>query len=117
MIFQDLFDLNYQLADRLQGLDLAHCRLVMRKIGKFHAASMVLAERQPNVMKLYKFGIFNSEEKITHFESFFVEGLNSLIENVAKWPGYESITNKLQKIQVKNVTHCNQISMRVILTY
>uniref|UniRef100_A0A182SLI5 Uncharacterized protein n=1 Tax=Anopheles maculatus TaxID=74869 RepID=A0A182SLI5_9DIPT len=44
IVFEDLKALGYRMADRTRGgLDFAHCELIMRKIGLFHAASMVYA--------------------------------------------------------------------------
>ena len=36
---------NYKLANRQIGLDETQTRLVLKKIAKFHAASMVLAKK------------------------------------------------------------------------
>lgn len=33
------------MADRTAGIDEAHCKLVLNKLGKFHAASMALEEK------------------------------------------------------------------------
>jgi Ecdysteroid kinase-like family len=99
MIFQDLKDLDFALANRKVGLNLAHSRLVLRKIGEFHAASMVLAERKPELMKLYQFGVLNTERENTFLAHFFNESLKSLTGVVAKWPGYETIAGKLETMQ------------------
>jgi hypothetical protein len=73
----------------------------MQKIGKFHAASMMLAERQPDVMKPYSFGVFNQEKRNPYFGQFFEGSLNSLIEEVSNWSGYETIAAKLRKMLVR----------------
>lgn len=44
IVFEDLKTLGFQMADRQSGIDEAHCRLVLSKLGRFHAASMILAE-------------------------------------------------------------------------
>jgi hypothetical protein len=102
LVFQDLNAINYEMADRKAGLDYEHCRLIMHKLGKFHASSMVLAESQPDTMKLYKFGMFNptTRNNNDHVDKFFNCGLDALIKVAAQWPGYESIVEKLQKIRV-----------------
>jgi Ecdysteroid kinase-like family len=99
MILQDLKDLDYALANRKIGLDLAHSRLVLQKIGQFHAASIVLAERQPESMELYKFGILNPERENRFYEHFFNESLKSLAKVVAQWPGYDTIAMKLEAME------------------
>lgn len=45
IIFEDLKSLGYTMADRHSGLDEKHCQLVLSKLGRFHAASMILAEK------------------------------------------------------------------------
>lgn len=45
IVFEDLKSLGYQMADRQSGIDEKHCRLVLSKLGRFHAASIVLAEK------------------------------------------------------------------------
>lgn len=44
IVFEDLKVLGFQMADRLMGIDESHCRLVLSKLGRFHAASVILAE-------------------------------------------------------------------------
>lgn len=44
MVFEDLGHLGYVMASRELGLDEEHCRLVMERLGEFHATSMALAE-------------------------------------------------------------------------
>lgn len=44
IVFEDLKVLGYQMADRRSGIDEAHCKLVLSKLGRFHAASMILYE-------------------------------------------------------------------------
>lgn len=44
IVFEDLKALGFQMADRQSGIDEAHCKLVLGKLGRFHAASIVLDE-------------------------------------------------------------------------
>lgn len=43
LVFEDLGQLGYMMASRELGLDEEHCRLVMERLGEFHATSMALA--------------------------------------------------------------------------
>jgi hypothetical protein len=47
------------MLDRCQGLDLDHCLLVMRTLAKFHAASVVLHQQDPDSMKEYDLNFFS----------------------------------------------------------
>jgi Ecdysteroid kinase-like family len=105
MVFQDLKALGYQMADRKAGLDYEHCRMIMEKLGKFHATSMVLGERQPEVMRSYKYGMLdpNVRKNNDHLEKFFNGGLDMLIKVMGDWEGYESILERLRKIRVSEL--------------
>lgn len=45
IVFDDLTQYGYKLASRQHGLDEQHCVVLLRKLGKFHATSMVLLEK------------------------------------------------------------------------
>lgn len=44
-VLENLNSLGYFCADRVKGLDEAHGRVLMQKIAKFHAASMLYAKK------------------------------------------------------------------------
>lgn len=44
IVFEDLKALGFQMADRQSGIDESHCKLVLSKLGRFHAASIILNE-------------------------------------------------------------------------
>jgi hypothetical protein len=41
IVLEDLGFLNYKMGNRLIGVDFEHCRQVMKKLARFHAASVV----------------------------------------------------------------------------
>lgn len=45
IVFDDLTQYGYKLASRQKGLDEEHCVVILRKLAKFHAASMVLLSK------------------------------------------------------------------------
>lgn len=45
IVFDDLTQYGYRLASRQDGLDEVHCKVTLEKLGKFHAASMVMAQQ------------------------------------------------------------------------
>lgn len=53
IVFEDLKSLGYLMADREIGLDEDHCKIVLEKLGRFHAASMILAEQVIYNLKKY----------------------------------------------------------------
>lgn len=45
IVFDDLTQYGYKLASRQSGLNEEHCVVILKKLGKFHASSMLLAEK------------------------------------------------------------------------
>lgn len=45
IMFEDLSMLGFTLESRQVGLDLAHAQIVMKKLGEYHALTMLMAER------------------------------------------------------------------------
>ncbi|KMZ05810.1 uncharacterized protein LOC6729581 [Drosophila simulans] len=64
IIFEDMSLDHYKVACRRKKLDLEHTHLVLEKLALFHAASSVLAERQPGIFeKNYDRGFFNKHTR------------------------------------------------------
>ena len=59
------------MAERRKGLDLAHCLLIMRLLAKFHAASVVLHDQEPESMSIYEQSIFSEPVVLEGFRNFF----------------------------------------------
>jgi hypothetical protein len=58
VVLEDLAAAGFKMGERRKGLDLAHCLLVMRTLARFHAASVVLHEQDPESMKEYDSSFF-----------------------------------------------------------
>lgn len=100
-VLEDLSHLGYEVADRQVGLDLKRSLLVVQKLGKFHAASMVLVNKNPKIVENYNFGLFKraNGERVQNFVvTMFQNGLKTLMEYVEKWSGFEEIIVKLEKV-------------------
>jgi len=53
MILEDLAPLRYTNADRVKQLDMVHTKLVLDMLAKFHAAAIVLNQREPDLLMLF----------------------------------------------------------------
>jgi hypothetical protein len=58
LVLEDLSAAGFRMGERRKGLDLDHCLLVMRTVARFHAASVVLHEQDPDSMKEYSNSFF-----------------------------------------------------------
>ncbi|EDW02988.1 uncharacterized protein LOC6562378 [Drosophila grimshawi] len=99
IVFEDLKVDGFKVASRETGLDWAHASLILQQLGKFHAASMVLAKKDPKIVKQYQRGMLSGETlmKSDTFENIFGGFLKGLISVTSSWPGYEKITDHLHR--------------------
>lgn len=101
IVFEDLSASGYVMADRSKGLDLEHCSLVLKFMGRLHAASYLLGKKDPAAMANYSFGILKQTLTDNNIISTtFNNGVVELTENAGNWSGYQNIQKKLAAIQV-----------------
>ncbi|XP_055845197.1 uncharacterized protein LOC129911421 isoform X2 [Episyrphus balteatus] len=98
IVFQDLNEHGLVLANRCQGLSEDQTKMVLTKIGQFHAATMVLARDQPEVMKLFKQPTIDKDAQNTVRDSVFRANINDMADLVEDWEGFEQIARKLRKV-------------------
>lgn len=102
IVFEDLKERGFRMADRNEGLDMDHCALVMKKLGKLHASSYALAQNDIKSMENFGFGMVKTD--IAHPELYiymFEKGVEALAQLTDTWKGFETITEKLKVLQVK----------------
>lgn len=98
LVFEDLNESNFVVANRKKGVDMAHAKLLMEHLAKYHACSMILAEQE---------GTENFKEFHTHIvndtspeaKEHFIRLFRDLSEEIKTWPGYEKYGEKLEKVQ------------------
>ncbi|XP_017046559.1 uncharacterized protein LOC108091727 [Drosophila ficusphila] len=70
MILEDLAPLRYTNADRVKQLDMVHTKMVLDMLAKFHAAGMVLNQREPELLSRNYDAHFFSRSKKGYGEVF-----------------------------------------------
>ena len=70
-MLEDLCAEGFKMAERRQGLDLAHCLLIMRQLAKFHAASVDLHDKDPESMSIYDKSFFSEPVIREGWHNFF----------------------------------------------
>jgi hypothetical protein len=60
---EDLLPLGFKMVNRHDGLDLDHCLLAMKQLGKFHATSVLVRHQDPDCMDIFQ-------------QSFYAESIN-----------------------------------------
>lgn len=73
LVLEDMSATGYRMGERREGLDLDQCLLVMRTLARFHAASVVHHEQDPDSMTEYN-NHFISEPVVTKSFADFYSG-------------------------------------------
>lgn len=101
MVFQDLKAIGFTMAERKDLLDLNHCKLVISKMAKFHAASLLKIDDILKQTDFFKFGWIKPQNKETSFLNKWAnEGLAKLTEVVQSWEDFKEIAEKLVGLKV-----------------
>lgn len=76
LIFEDLTCLDYEVADRKKGVDWEHTHLLVCKIAKYHALSMVLAEQEGDeIFEPFNKGVVQETEGATKYHTLMLQTL------------------------------------------
>jgi thiamine kinase-like enzyme len=95
---EDLKAKGFKMAERTSGLDMNHCLLVMRQLGRYHAASVVLHEQKPENFLYFRDTLYDTNSS-DNFKRFFKVNAENLANEVGKWPEYkERFYDKLLKL-------------------
>lgn len=113
IVLEDLSSLNFKLADRIARLDESHVKLSLKKLAKFHATSLLIRQKDPNIFDYFKTGFFN--RKINAFDDFYLSIYQVAIEEIETWPGFEKYAIKMKKLEVnliETATQCFDVNQR-----
>lgn len=103
-VMEDLGENKFVMADRVNGMDLNHTRMALRKLARMHAASVIVHGRDSSAFKRFDTGIFS--RKIDAFYVMFESLCNAMVDEVSSWVGYEYYAKKLRNVNpsmIKNV--------------
>ncbi|XP_066249294.1 uncharacterized protein [Euwallacea similis] len=95
IILEDLTTFGFNVLPRHIGFDLEHCFLVVEKMAQMHAASVIMYENDPSLVKLYCEGLYG-DNPLTR--EWVAAGYSALIDACSRWPGYEKYGYKLQAL-------------------
>ncbi|XP_055687490.1 uncharacterized protein LOC129792447 [Lutzomyia longipalpis] len=97
IVFQDLVPRGYKNVDKKTGLDLVHAEMVLSKLARMHAASVVLYQSEPEIADKFSVGLLSQEN--TELNKIFASTLDVLIEEVGKWDKFKNYPAKLKKVR------------------
>lgn len=102
ILLEDLSMRGFKNAKRQDGLDMKHCKSVLKKIAQFHAASAVRVERKGMFGKPYLYG-FLMEESKNFCKTMFDTSIPHLLNTVKKLENLEDCYEQIKKLSV-NIT-------------
>ncbi|XP_023305272.2 uncharacterized protein LOC111687090 [Lucilia cuprina] len=111
IVFDDLTQYGYKLANRQNGLNEEHCIVTLKKLAKFHASSMLLLKRDKGIRDHFRTGMLDENYVRTskRFIDFMTLLLRTLANLVKTWEGYENISYKLHR-------HCDHLIENLVQT-
>ncbi|XP_055547038.1 uncharacterized protein LOC129731230 [Wyeomyia smithii] len=107
MVFEDISVQGYSMKDSL--LSLSEAKIVYKKMARWHAASVHLANTVPVIKTLNKgLASVTNEE----FESIWDSNIGMLAKVIQEWPGYEHFSEKVDNLKkkiYKKLSHIYQL--------
>ncbi|XP_073838458.1 uncharacterized protein [Musca autumnalis] len=119
-ILENLNTLGYICGDRIKGLDEAHGHLVMQKIAKYHAASIIYQMKFPQVVESLEKSHFAKGASDVVAEAIAFGGFEYVANMIENWPNYEHLTPRIRNIKnkfndlVKDVVDPKYSTLKVI---
>jgi hypothetical protein len=99
IVLEDLQHLGYKMANRQTGLDLEHCKMALKALARFHAASLALHKADPSSMETYTEEMYkNTGERRKHMSSYMEQTMNALASQIEKWTGYEHYARNIREL-------------------
>jgi hypothetical protein len=95
LILEDLMTLGFKMADRRARLDLAHCKVAVKSLARFHAMSVALHDEDPTSMDAYAESVYIDINR-DMMSNFIESAFNALANVVEKWSGFEKHGDKFR---------------------
>lgn len=97
LILEDLMTSGFKMADRRARLDLAHCKMTVKNLARFHAMSLALYDEDPTSMDEYSEKVYNDTSR-EMMMNFITSAINALANVVERWPGFEKYGDKFRRL-------------------
>lgn len=97
LVFEDLKERGFNIADRKKGLSFDHLEIIVKKLAKMHACSIALEEREGETYEGFSKGLF--PEEIQSFNNFFGNMVDVTVQQVKALKGFEYYAKKLEDLK------------------
>ncbi|KAJ9585242.1 hypothetical protein L9F63_002942 [Diploptera punctata] len=104
LVLEDLSASNFRIMDVKKGLDLHQSLLVMKTLAKFHSASIILHEEDPQCFKIYDHHLFIEPAMKQSVGQFYTSMTRMLADDMVNWPDIgERYSKKIREISGKMI--------------
>uniref|UniRef100_A0A1L8DZT5 Putative ecdysteroid kinase n=1 Tax=Nyssomyia neivai TaxID=330878 RepID=A0A1L8DZT5_9DIPT len=93
LAMEDLTAMNYNLMGKGKKFNRHQCNLVLSKVARWHASTVVLFEKEPNLFENHH--VPNFSEETEHMHVFFTNLLAAAMKHNRGAPELKNFTNKL----------------------
>ncbi|KDR22624.1 uncharacterized protein LOC110826733 isoform X1 [Zootermopsis nevadensis] len=121
IVLEDLQNLGYKMGNRVTGLDVEHCRMAVKALARFHAASVALYKVDPSSIDSYTEELYQDTDKSRVQTGIFLkQNINTVACEVEKWTGYEHLADSIRELiptaldQLVNATKPKKDSLNVL---
>lgn len=112
IVMEDLIASNYYLWDKLKKIDYDHVKLVMEELGKFHAVSFAIRDKNPEKLNEIKSKCVNTFHTLMYTSPMAIEFYNTNITKaIDALEPHE--TNLIEKLEAIKGSHCQEIVKQV----
>ncbi|KAJ9589202.1 hypothetical protein L9F63_028012 [Diploptera punctata] len=88
IVLEDLKEEGFRMAERTEGLDMDHCLLVLRTLAKYHAATAVLYEQDPQLFEPFRENLYNNKLR-QDLNNFYEGNINNLLAQIENLPNFQ----------------------------
>uniref|UniRef100_A0A1L8DYH9 Putative ecdysteroid kinase n=1 Tax=Nyssomyia neivai TaxID=330878 RepID=A0A1L8DYH9_9DIPT len=99
LALENLAGMGYSSADIRQGLDFNQTKSILGKLAAFHACSVVINERYPELFVPFHDPTISHHPDQENFVIFFRVGVRGLLAELSTWKGHEEMVKKLTKLE------------------
>ncbi|XP_036214363.2 uncharacterized protein [Bactrocera oleae] len=95
--FEDLTPRGYVIQPRTTGYNEDETRLLFKRLGEYHAASLIFKESHPGIEgKMREFYAVSDPALELFIENQMYDNIEYVVKIIETWPGYESIIAKMR---------------------
>ncbi|XP_011291260.1 uncharacterized protein LOC101894911 [Musca domestica] len=119
-LLENLNTLGYMCGDRVKGLNEVEGHMVMQKIAKYHAASILYQKEFPDIVDSLEKSHFAKGAADVVAEAIAFGGFEYVANMIEKWPGYQHLAPRLLNLKngfndlVKQVVDPSRSTLNVI---